>query len=165
VMFAVSACGGGGGDALSLDEYLSEMERLDNEAEARQATLQQQFESATVGESGSGALTDVYKEALETYYVGLVDAGKDFINAVDDLEPPDEAQDVHDEYVAAYDELLVQLNTVIDGVPDLTTGGDRDALLSNPDLDAAFERGNAACAGLQQLATDNNVDVDFGCQV
>ncbi len=166
LMIAVAACGGGDdGDALSIEDYLTEMERLDNDAEAQQTALRQQFEAATVGDSGSGALTDVYKEALEAYYVGLAEAGKDFINAVEDLQPPDDAQEVHDEYIAAYDELLAQLNVIIDEIPTLTSRGDRDALLSSPDLEAAFARGNAACADLQQLAADNNVDVDFGCQV
>lgn len=165
IMFGLAACGGDDGDSLSIEAYLTEMERLDNEAETQQAALRQQFEAATVGDSGSGPLTDGYIGALEAYYVGLVEAGKDFVNAVEDLQPPDDAQDVHDEYIAAYDELLAQLNIVIDGIPTLTNSGDRDALLASPDLEAAFERGNAACADLQQLATDNNVSVDFGCQV
>ena len=165
LVLAFAACGGGDdGDALSVEAYLVEMERLDAEAEAQQAALRQQFEAATVGDGGSGALTAGYVGALEAYYVGLVEAGKDFVNAVEDLQPPDDAQDLHDEYIAAYDELLTQLNAVIDQIPSLVTSGERDALLANPDLEAAFARGNAACADLQQLATDNNVDVDFGCQ-
>lgn len=164
LMLGFAACGGGDdGDALSVEAYLGEMERLDNEAEAQQAALQQQFDAATVGDSGTDTLSDAYLAAFEAYYVGLHQAGKDFVNAVDDLQPPDDAQDVHDEYVAAYDDILTQLNAVIDQIPSLVTSGERDALLSSPDLEAAFARGNAACADLQQLATDNNVDVDFGC--
>lgn len=159
-----TACGGGdSNDALSLDAYLSEMERLDNEAEAQQQSLQQEFEAAAGGDIGTGSLTDQFKDALEVYYVGLVDAGKEFIDQVDELEPPSEAEEEHDEYVAAYDDVLVELNAVIDEIPGLTTAGDADALLSNEELSAAFERGNAACRGLQQLADDNSVDVDFGC--
>ncbi len=164
IMFGAVACTGDGSDPLALDEYLSEVERLDDAAEQEQGQLEAAFDESAGEAPESGPLSQQFKDALTTYYEELVRVGGDYINDIDDLEPPDVAQSAHEEYIEAYDEVLVALNDIVDDIDGVSTTTDLTALLDNQALTSAYDRANEACAGLQQVATDNNVDVDFECQ-
>jgi thioesterase domain-containing protein len=156
----LTACGGDGADPLELDTYFSEMERLRNEREARRAEVQTEYERAIENEPMA---SERFKQALTTYYTDLVSTGKNFVNQIDDLVPPDELEDIHEEYIESYDATLSELNAIIDDIPSVQTPGEVQALVASPDLDAAIDRGNAACASLQEAAVAANIDVDFGC--
>lgn len=164
VALAAAACGGGSSDPLALDGYLSQVEALDDQAEQEQNQLEATFQDEYGNEDPNAPPSAAFLAGLRAYYEELVVIGREYINDVDDLDPPDEAQEAHDEYVASYDEVLVELNDVIDQVEGVTTAGALDDLLSSGPMTAAFERADEACRGLQSVADEGNFDIDFECR-
>jgi hypothetical protein len=161
-LVALSGCSGG--SSLSPEEYSAQLQKLDDDSEARQGELGTAFQTATGDIDPAGALTPDVVTAIRTYYEGLLDVGKDFVNEVDDLAPPSEVKNEHDEFIDTYDEVLVELSDVVDGIGLLVTAADLAALTSNQDLAAALREANAACASLQQSVIDAGGSIDLECR-
>ncbi len=163
LLLFTAACSSGGGDTLSGPEYFTELQSLDDASEVSQEQLQSAYDSATAS-IPEGSASEARLTAERVFYEGLVQIGKDYVNAIDDLVPPAEVKDAHEEYIAAYDEVLIQLNTVVDDLPAVTTVGGLNALLSNDDLVASFTRANKACVELQASALTVDARVDLECK-
>ena len=143
------ACSDDGG-SLTLDDYFSKLQKLDDQFEEDSAKLDAAFESEDL---------DEIKSAFES---GTESAG-DFVDDLDALEAPDEAKEIHEEAVAAGNELVDALKDMNDAIQD----ADSPDALATIDFDpvgTASERFNGACLDLEALAADKDIELDLNCE-
>ncbi|MEX2246899.1 MAG: hypothetical protein WEC75_09435 [Dehalococcoidia bacterium] len=144
-----SACSSGG-DQLTLEEYFQELDEADNTAEERFGEADEEL--------GSAADLETFQAAFPLFLEVL----DDFLSDLDGLEPPDEAQEAHDEAVAAGQGFRDELAQLIEDAEDATTieeffGG------AGEGFEAADARFTQACVGLEEIATSNSITVDLDC--
>ncbi len=168
-LFAVfalaAACGGdsdGGGDALTLQQYLERVEELSDTYNERTDEMEAQYDE-DIAEIESDA--DGIRITNDLLRVGG-NAVEKFADAVDKLNPPAEAQEVHEAsvatgraMVAGIDDLLNEL----EGLDEDTTRQEYEAFFETSvvnDLGDAFEQ---ACFDTQDLAEANSISVDLQC--
>ena len=132
----VAACDGESAEQLSVVQYFQELERVEREADA-------------------GAMA-----TAEAGYVNTDGLVRNFQSDVEELSPPAEAEDLHDELVDALG-VYVRVQKDID---DLVQG---DESRDISDIGQAFQDSNArimaACAGLEEVAADHGIEIDLGC--
>lgn len=154
-LFAAS-CGGGGGDALTLEEFFAEVEALDNEFETRSGEIDVQFEELSEEE--------VLAQAPQLLQ-DQVDLFSEFVDALDDLEAPDEAAGLQEEAVSAGRAVVDSFEGVLNEAGDAETVDELFAVFGDDaDLTAAFERFDQACLDAEALAAENDVTVDLNCE-
>jgi hypothetical protein len=148
----IVACGGS--DSMSLEEYLTEFARIGEETEdAVDAVPTPDVGSDPSVEEGKDALTDYFDEIRD-----VTDGARD---EIEDLEPPSEAEDEHENFLEEIDELLDAINAYAERIADADTVEEFQAATSDTsDLDAT---NFSACDDLQQLADENDIDVDLQC--
>ncbi len=165
-IFAAAACGsgdgssggGGGGAELSLEQYFDQVGSIIAGLEERAATLNQPLDQ----EFDSGA--DEIEAAREAF-ASVLPAFQEFIDDLDDLNPPDEAAGAHGDLVAGFNDLVGGLEDLIDQLVDIDSITEFSALLFDPDssFGSAIGQLAAACLDLQGIADSNEIDVDLDC--
>lgn len=141
------ACGGGGdgdGRALTLEEYMQRMEKINADVDRRLEEVSADDPSA---EEGGRAYVKVLDDAKEKYR---------------DVTPPLLVEAAHDEVREAVDEFGDALDAAADNA---TEGARLSDLLAQGEVVGAEERLNDALCAVQQIADDNGIAVDVGCNV
>jgi hypothetical protein len=105
--------GCGGDDALSTDEYRSELRKICQESNKKT--------------EGVSEPTRATPEAIADYLSRLRDINADTIEQVSDLKPPEELKEAHDRALRVNREGREQIQAVIDKLED---GGDPTQVLS-----------------------------------
>jgi hypothetical protein len=153
------ACGGDGGGQ-TLEEYLGQYEAADNRAEEATDALEAQY-AAVLSQT---QLTDDNRPDVRAYFEQLGEIGQTYVDEISDLDPPDDAKDVHEASIQSYQQVLDLYQDARANIGQATSIGQLSALFSTDEIDQALDQANADCRALQQLADDNNVDVDFECR-
>ena len=165
-MLGIAACGGddnGGGDsgvreALTLVDYFSAYEDLSQTAE-------RQFDSVAPDIADSDPTLEESKPALVAFLEELRDITREFLAELEDIDPPDEVQALHEDSLAAGDDLVEAIDGIIAEVEDFDSLSDILGFgFDIPELNAAGERLDELCADLQKLADDEGIDVDLSCE-
>ena len=153
----VAACGGGGGEELTLEEYFRRIQALSDEADERfeplVEALNQEFDSEAE-----------QIEATRDFFNADIPILRDFGDALDDLDPPAEVEDPHEEAVAGMAELVEFLQDFTDQFTDVESTSELEELLDAPELEAASGRFDQACFDLQDIADVNDIDADLECE-
>ena len=155
--WAASACNGGG--ASSLEDYFEEYEKLDNKAEDATADLQREFDASLTATS----LNDEVRKDLRDYYTRQIEVRQDYADSVARLDPPEAARAAHDASVTSYQAVLDAFSGIVDDIGQAQTIDDLDNIFTGAELTAAIDAANKACADLQKVADDNNVNVNLEC--
>lgn len=148
--FLLSGCDDDG-DSFTLDAYFEKVEGFVEDYEADQNEA-----FTTLDESND---LDELKDAFGS----IPDNLSTFLDEMRALAPPDEAAEAHDDVIEAGDTFLEALEEVNGDVQETATV---DAFIEAAgsdelqELSAAF---NATCPPLQDIATENDVDVDLSC--
>jgi hypothetical protein len=105
---SLAACGGGESttEPLTLDEYVTEFQRLAGEVDTRIDDLEFTSEPGTTPDYG-----DVYVQSAPY--------ARDFVNGLDAMTPPTEIADEHDEVVDVFRDLAKAWEEGSDGGEDL----------------------------------------------
>ena len=155
------ACGGGG--ELSLEEYFQRVDAIFEEVEERQDELEGMFdesneEASTIEES---------IEALQDYVPRLVSVTIQGIDEMEELDPPQDAKEAHEEWLTAAKVIEPLFEELLDGLEEVETLDQVEefaAQFEEPEIEAASLRAQEACAGLQAVADANAIDVDLDCE-
>jgi hypothetical protein len=153
-----TGCNGGGG-ALTLEEYFAELQRLDDEESARSDELDQQIEEETDGLTDEAEVIEIFKGYLPQFRESL----ERFVSNLGDLNPPDEAQEAHNEAVAAGEDFIDAFDAASGEIEDAQTFAEFGEIFEGGEVSAAGDRFTDACLDLEQIAADNNIDVDLDC--
>lgn len=98
------------------------------------------------------------------------DVGESAVASLQALTPPAEAQDQHDALIAAGEDLVAAVSDLSAAAQGLQAGAAfdtfaADAQAADSELSQAINALSAACDDMQQLATDNSVDITLECPV
>ena len=137
------------GNALTLEEYFQRIEEADSEANERSDEVFE-TEPETVEEA---------QDQLQD----LPDIIRDFIEDLENIEPPEEAQDAHERVVEGGREAADQFEDIIDEASDAESIEDFFAALSSDEFANVGQAFDDACQELQALADENEIDVTLNC--
>lgn len=163
-LVAVAACSGGGGrDELTLVAYFSALEDIKPTVPERADPI------APPDIGGSDATLDERKSALVSSLEETRAVVHEFLAELEDMNPPDKAQELHGDSLAAGRDLVKAIDRIIADVANVADVGDFPpsdifVFFAYPEFVSAGERLDAICANLQKLADDEAVDVDLGCE-
>jgi hypothetical protein len=148
------ACGGDDDkDSLTLEQYFQRVDTIDNDSTADIDAL---FEAISDPTDIQG-----FRDAFKGLAPILQDVSDDF----GDLDPPVEVEKQHDAMAKALDEWADEASNIAGDVDDIDADSP-DAFFAAIDergFGPAREKFNAACKDVQQVATDNNIDVHIDC--
>ena len=148
----LASCKDGDGGGLTLDEYFTRLQEIDQAAEQRFDEVDGQL----------GEPEDV--EAVKDIFPDLLAVAEDFFTDIEALDPPEEARDAHDAAVAAGREVEDRLEALLDRTEDMQSLDEFFAATQDSALSAAEEAFSAACLDLEQIAASNNIDIDLSCE-
>jgi hypothetical protein len=139
-------------EELSLDEYFRQFDRISDDAETRAERL----DPEALGQ-------DI--EASQDYFDGLVHIFEQTFNDLKNLQPPAEARDAHNEFVAGGEEMQASLEDLSERIAGAESLSELEARLAEPmpALAAAGVRMDDACLQLQGIADENGIEVDLEC--
>ena len=150
---AFAACDGDGG--LTLEEYFQQLETLDQDAEAGIEALGFPEEFASEEERVL---------AIQDFFAASVPIIANFVDAIDDLDPPTEAEDAHNEAVDAGRDFVIEAEDLTNELADVESSSELEEVFDAPEYDAASDRFDQACFDLQDIADANSIDVDLTCE-
>jgi hypothetical protein len=155
----LTACGGGGdGEELSLDEYFRQLDSIEEGIKAGIGGLEEES-AGVIGE-------DV--EATRVYVDGYQDIVEQAVNDMKDLDPPSEAGDAQDEFVAGLSGMVSVWGDLSDRLGDVETTSEMQTLLTEAVNEApwleASEQFADACSELQGIADEKGIDVELDCE-
>ncbi len=154
---AVAVGCGGATKELTLEEYFERIEALSDEADERFEPLVEALDQEFESEADQ-------IEATRVFFNADIPILRDFVDALDDLDPPTEVEEPHEEAVAGGVELVEFLQDFIDRFSDVESTSELEELLDAPDLEAASGRFDRACLSLQDIADANGIAVDLDCE-
>jgi hypothetical protein len=159
VALLAAACNGDGdAEALTLEQYLDELERLSLQVQAAP--------SESIPPDGLGSFEDVRAYALEQWDDSSA-AFRDYVHDLRDLEPPDAAHDVHVRLVELLSGYVAKVDTVRQQIADAESFADLEAISEQDD--AFFTGGDTTelreiCEDMHELANNEGLDIeDFEC--
>ena len=152
---AVAAACGGGEEELSLEEYFQKLETISDDLRERGEA----FDPET------GELPNI--DTLQRLLSEGVSAFQDALNEAENLDPPSEVKGAHDTFLQearARMEVFESLADRAAEVESLSGLEDVFAEFEDPDSEAADVRFDDACRALEQVAADNGIELDLGCE-
>lgn len=156
-----AACGGE--DQLALEEYFERFETIDADADAKFEALYDDFPDE--GEDDLFA-DEENIQLLKEIFAGFPVIHTDALDALEELNPPSEAEAAHDEVLATGRELA----EVYEGGADRVEGVDSISEIEQieeeltPAVQEAEERFNAACFDLVRVGEANGIVVNVSCE-
>jgi hypothetical protein len=158
-LLLLAACGGGGSEEkVSLEEYFQQFDAIEEGMKTSTTALDEQSQGV-VGE-------DV--QATRDYIDGYYDIVSQGLNDVKALQPPSEAKDAQDEFVAALSDMIALWKDLGDRLANVETSADLQEVLAGVADDTSWQDASQkftdACRNLQGIATDNGIDVTLDCE-
>ena len=157
---AIAAACGGGGD-LTLEEYFQRYEALGNDSDEQIEVAEEAFQDEL---DGVDSVEDV-----AAVFGGFLDETRtifaDFRDSLNDIDSPAEVEELHGRAVEILDEGVEALGGVRDRLEDVVSEDDLLELLSQlrEEFTEIGGRGEEICPSLQEIADENQIDVDLEC--
>lgn len=151
---AFAAACGGGSDQLTMEEFFTRVQTLDDQFSEDGDALDARFNDLTADSSVEDA-TDLFNDQID-----LIDA---FVEDLADLNAPPEAQAVQDEAVTAGREVVQAFRDALDEASDAETIDDFAVIFNSDELNTTFDRFDQACVAAETMAIDNGITVDYSC--
>ena len=154
LVLLAGACDDGGGQSgpLTLEDYFQELEGP--------ATVLDGDSNALDGELAAAGTVEEAR-AVFTQYPGVLQA---FLDDLDEIDPPAEAADAHNETLETGAAFLTEFQNAIDSASDATTFEELLAATESEAFVTASDAFTATCLALTEIAADNGITVDLGCE-
>jgi len=137
-----------------LEDYFQELDAAENELRSGAASADEGL-TALNNATPPDEVIAAFEEAL-----AVVDEFGADLQAID---PPDETAVAHEETIAAWQAVSGIVADAIDAVEGGGTLQDAQDVLTSQEASEVDAATDALCSALQQIATDNGIDVDLGC--
>jgi hypothetical protein len=157
-----AACGDGGGDdERALEEYFQEIEQIADDYVARFDAVEGRYQQllAAAGTDDQQVLALLFfLEASSLDIRGEIDAR-------DEVDPPPGVEKAHLEWLTAARVLAKIYEDVVDRAPGVQTSSGLQELFEEVDYESrlaeAEDRAGRACFGLQEIADENEIEVNL----
>jgi hypothetical protein len=170
-LFALAACGddddgpgdvGSSGGAMTLQEYFDELDVIFARADAATDAAEEQLDE----DSGNAQEFADEVDAVEIFLDEVITAFDDAIADMEELDPPGEVTEAHDDFLDAASAAADGAGRFLDELEGVDDRSEADELVSEFDSEVtALIRGaDEACLDLQVVANQNDIDVDLNCE-
>ena len=152
-----------GDDRLTLEDYFERFEAIDADVDAKFEALYEDFPDEGEEEFlSSEENLPLFKEIFAGFPVILADA----LDALDELNPPSEAEDAHDELLARGRELVEVYEDGVDRVEAVESVSEVEQIEEEltPALEEPEKRFDDACLDLVGVGVANGIHVDVSCE-
>ncbi len=147
-----------GDDGLTLEEYFQKVEALDEELDERAEALALEFPEEFASEEEEVS-------AIQGFFAAAVPILAEFVDAIDDLDPPAEIEDAHEEVVDSGRDFVTEAEELTNELADVGSSSELSLeVFDDPEYEAASDRFLQACFALQDIADANGIDVDLTCR-
>ena len=163
LLATVAAACGGDDDRLTLEEYFQRFEAIDADVDATFEALFEDFPDEGEEERFSNEENLPFFKDL---FAGFPVIVRDALDQLEELNPPSEAEDAHDEFLATGRELVEVFEGGADRVQAVESISEIEQILEEiePAQDEAQERVDAACLDLVAVGEANGIVVDVTCE-
>ena len=153
---AIAVACGGGGEPLALDEYFQRLAKVFADADER-------FEALTDQCAEDFESEEAEIEATRCFFDASVLVFRDALDETDDLDPPAEAEAAHEELVNAGADLAQFIGEFGEQLADTESASELEELFGEESFVDIGERYEEACLDLEEIARENDIDVDLDC--
>ena len=160
VALGITAAACGGDDKLTLEEYFERFEAIDADVDAKFETLYEDFPDEDDEEFFSN---EENLPLLKEIFAGFPVLLREALDQVEELNPPSEAEDAHDEFLATGREWLELLEDAVNRVEAVDSISEIEEELE-PAVGEAQERFDAACLDVVGVGEANGIVVDVSCE-
>ena len=154
------AQGCSGTKSLSAEEYFAKLKSISDEAAEKESALQPSEEEAAnfTGETEK----DFAIEFLDSEATIIEDA----FTQIEDLNPPDDIKDAHDEFVRTGKERAETFRDFADQAGDIAAETEAIDEFFNTKVfvQSTFAPADEACSALQEIADAKEIDADLSCE-
>ncbi len=164
-----AACGGeSSSDASPLEAYFASLEEAIDDADAEADEVEAGMDTGLGNAEDFAALLSV----LEGGVVGFQELSSGVRDELEDIDAPEEIAGLHDEFVAIFGSAAETLDEIVADIREIDPSDAEDALFEQitefgDDLTEEFgalgTQSDAICFQLQDIADENNIDVDLEC--
>ena len=153
---SVAAACGDNGDELTLEEYFSQVETYMDDLAERVS-----IEAFT--QPDIDAPLEEQREIFSGFWTTFSEqVGGVFLDDLDALDPPSEAQDAHNELLQAAKDFAANAADVVEALGNATSEEEFDEAFAL--LDRGGDLG-LGCEKLQEVADDNDIQVTLNCKL
>lgn len=156
---AVAAACGSGGEGLTLEEYFQRLEKLSDAADENERLIEIEFDQGL----GSAGSEEEAIEAYRVFFAAILPAFQEFMDGVDDLDPPAQVEGVHNRRLDGGVDALNFMRAVSNELDQVGSMFELEKLLETVDTDLGFARFIEACRRSQEIADESDIDVDLNC--
>ena len=152
-----------GDDRLTLEEYFVRFEAIDADVDARFEALYEDFPDE--GEEEELFSNEENLRLLLEIFAGFPVILADALDQLEELNPPSEAEDAHDELLATGREWLELLEGGADRAKAVESISEAEQIIEELDSasQGAQERFDAACLVVVRVGEANGIHVDVTC--
>ena len=153
-----AACDGGG--SLSAEEYFAKLKSISDEAAEKESALQPSEEEAA----------NFTGETEKNFAIEFLDSAaaimEDAFAQIEDLNPPDDIKDAHDEFVRTGKERAETFREFADQAGDIAAETEAIDEFFNTKVfvQSTFAPADEACSALQEIADAKEIDADLSCE-
>jgi hypothetical protein len=158
VIALVAASCGGGGTALTADEYFQEVGTVISQVVTEMSSAGQEFQDATGGATDASAV-----EAAVTMHRRNRDALDTERKALERLAPPTVAAGSHRDTVNALRDLVGALDDALASMGEASDLGEIQSILAEAGVFVADGRLQTACIEMKGDADEAGIDVSLPC--
>ena len=153
---SVAACGE---DSLTLEEYFQQLEALSDVSGERFVEIRDAYDA----ELAAAAPEEDVLAAYETLLANTQSIFTTFAEGLSDLNPPAVVEELHNEYADRSAELTSSTEQVLSKFGNLDSVAEVEGLLKESGANQAGDRFYETCTALQDIAAENEIDVDLDC--
>jgi hypothetical protein len=156
-----AACGGD--DRLTLEEYFERWEAIDADVDAKFEALYEDFPDEGEDELFSN---EENLQFLKGIFAGFPVILTDALDQLEELNPPSEAEESHEEVLAMGRELVEVYEAGANQMEAVESISEAEPILEelDPAQQEAEDRFDAACLDLVAVGVANGIHVDVSCE-
>ena len=144
-------------DTLTLEQYFAELERIGDDAEAA-------VDDIEFPDVAADASFEESRDALAQFFGASADIAEDAVDDIRGLNPPEDVEDEHDRYVGALENIPSISSDLEERIRDAETEDEYAEIVGTDDpFEEVGDEITNACEALQQIAEDNEIEVDLQC--
>ncbi len=163
--------GNGGGETLTLDAYFERlkgiMDGMDEGGDAIEIQLDEEIEAATEGNDIEG-IVNAFADGMDEFQSLAATTAGD----LGDIDPPSEVEDEHRRLTAIFGVAASALDDLKNGAEEIDPDADPDVIIQDitdlgtdiqTELGSLGTQGEVLCLEMQDIADENDIDIDLEC--
>ncbi|HEX5911758.1 MAG TPA: hypothetical protein VFY54_01375, partial [Rubrobacter sp.] len=142
-----------------LDSYFDAMESIATNTDDELEAITEEANNATFSSDEQEIV------AIKETFIRTVEVLESAVQEVSQLEPPSEVEAAHSSFLSTLEDFAAVAGTLSRDFSQVTTRAEAEAVLEQHEreLAAADDAFDEACATLQMVADENNIDRDLRC--